>query len=78
MVFADGELEKVTIYDCTPEGNWICQANDEDNARLIAAAPELYEVAQDALAVIERQHPEPYIYRKFKENLRAAIAKVAG
>ena len=54
------------------------RTTDEANARLIAAAPEMYEMLRDLSKVIENL--EPHLYnlsvRIYKDKLREVLAKV--
>jgi hypothetical protein len=51
--------------------------NPEGNARLIAAAPELFEACCDALKLLEGED-EFYPYVELMEKLQSAISKVKG
>jgi hypothetical protein len=51
--------------------------NPEGNARLIAAAPELFEACCDALKLLEGED-EFYPHVKLMEKLQSAISKVKG
>lgn len=50
---------------------------DPDNARLIAAAPELYEALERTLELLERNYPNPAPKGQISAA-RAALAKARG
>jgi hypothetical protein len=53
--------------------------NDEANARLIAAAPELLKELEAALEIIEGEYPaDDEIAAPVMKKIRAAIAKARG
>ena len=47
-----GRGGKVQVADLDIPGDSLCSEEQEANAHLIAAAPELYEALEDALAVL--------------------------
>lgn len=76
-------LTVLPVGDTVP----VCDVNrhrgpeSEANARLIAAAPELLEACEDALAatVNESTYPDgPCIAKEIRDLMRAAIAKAKG
>lgn len=81
---ADGAAyESFSIIEAGHEKNWeswtlagLCHTTqDEANARLIAAAPELLEVLENCLGNI---NPERGFADELEEEIRAAIAKARG
>ena len=64
------------------EGRVIFNAYEDDdyaNARLIAAAPELYEALYDVVAYCESTHLVPSErFGKVLEKVKAALAKAGG
>ena len=70
------EIAEVAYMRVVPEcGGWPQQGTPEEDARLIAAAPELLEALIDALALIELVMP---IEGDVTRNARKAIAKAEG
>jgi hypothetical protein len=67
------------IHKPDPDGNPIAIVRGEDDARLVAAAPDLYEAVNDAMEYLEEQvgDCEPDCHCII-HALRAAIAKVEG
>ena len=85
LVSLKGEVMKYDVY----EGMWFSryvEAEDEANARLIAAAPDLLGALKAAVAFIETLHPinlsssERAITHRlyFEANPDSAIAKAEG
>ena len=58
-----------------PGADAIAIVYSEDNARLIAAAPELLEAAKDALYTLARLPAETLAIPGVSKSLRVAIAK---
>jgi hypothetical protein len=59
----------------TEDARQICYVRDEDNARLIAAAPEMLNALQEVIAVAEGTHPRPVMGI---DAVRKAIEKATG
>jgi hypothetical protein len=65
-----------TVDDKTPIANFNFYAAKEDNARLIAAAPDLLEAAKFALTIIGERNQDTLA--SAEAQLRDAIAKAEG
>ena len=60
--------------------NFIAETVDTNDARLISAAPELYEALYDVVAYCESTHlvPSESSFGKVLSKVKAALAKAAG
>lgn len=66
---------KSAVGECRDvNGNWSDDAKSSADAKLIAAAPELLEALQDALALLERHYPNPAPNGQISKA-RAALSK---
>lgn len=87
--FADANAESVVMSGSIEAGNYrrVADCRDEDeanlevdaaNARLIAAAPELFEALKGALAALTQPATFPADVECARVYLRTAIVKVEG
>lgn len=72
---------RVALIDCESRGDFQSEAVLESNARLIAAAPDLLAVLQQANAWVSQYHGvngHDAASRQMSNVIRAAIAKATG
>ena len=77
--YSEGEIYRGNnpIASVIPSFGWFRKtAEDEANARLIAAAPEMYEVLSELLDTLEMS--KSYGFDEEYEKLREVLAKVEG
>jgi len=66
---------KLAIAECWYRGDW---DNTRANARLIAAAPDMYEALGDLIECIDPDTGNGFISKVEWHNARTAIAKAEG
>lgn len=65
-------------FNIFKDGYWICRVRGEENANLIAAAPELLEALIVVADTFGEDWREGSTQRRLGDKARAAIAKATG
>jgi hypothetical protein len=77
MVYCDDSLGS-RVADCSTSGHGLTVEQDLANARLIAAAPDLYQIGREVLDWVHGKRPGRCVTDDITQRLSAAIAKAEG
>lgn len=77
-IHSNGNWLSMIVGDCKPIAEVNCDCLEASNAHLIAAAPEMLEALEDALATCEHDMQHILDNGRLRSVLRAAISKAKG